>query len=231
MVTRTSSMRIAFYGSGETVRELKERVIRDGLPAATDDDIVDDLIRFANARGIELAGLIESAVTAAARVDALLSSHSGKAQTTMADYTRSVSPIAQRWVIEELAKIVLGTGSFQRLDIARPGIDEASPLAGSVIIERDVKSGRRWTQERRFAFASIENYAQWAVLRLRDHQTVSDLCRCQLEECQRFFLAVDSGKSGGRTRRTYCSDEHMLEKHRKTSAARVARSRARRKGK
>lgn len=221
-------MRVAFYGAGETVMELRSRVLLDGVCAATEDEIVDDLIRFANAKGIEFAGLIDSAVRAAARVDALLSAASGNVQSGLADHTRSISPIVQTWVIEELAKVVAGTGSFQRLDLARPGIDEASPVSGPVVIERVVRSGRRWVQERRFAFASIEDYAKWIVLHLRDHERANDLCRCRLEECKRFFFAIDSG---GRKRIKYCSDECMTEQHRKTSTARVVRSRARRKGK
>ena len=53
-----------------------------------------------------------------------------------------------------------------------------------------------------------------------------DLCRCKLPRCGRFFMAVKSSK--GRTRRNYCTDEHMLEAQKATASKRASESRARR---
>ena len=50
-----------------------------------------------------------------------------------------------------------------------------------------------------------------------------DLCRCQLPCCRKFFLAVRP--SSGRARRSYCSEEHMLQAHSAGSSRRVAASR------
>jgi len=58
----------------------------------------------------------------------------------------------------------------------------------------------------------------------------ADLGRCQLPECKSFFLAPQS-KVGGRPRRRYCSEAHMLEVHNRDAARRVRKSRRAKRGK
>ncbi len=52
-----------------------------------------------------------------------------------------------------------------------------------------------------------------------------DLCRCRLEDCQQFFLAIR--QSTGRPRRDYCSVEHLNAAHNRDSAERVRAHRER----
>jgi hypothetical protein len=221
-------MRIAFYATRETVSALGARMLTDRVPAVSDRDLVGDLLEFANAKGPALDSTIAHAISAAASTDQLLTNASGNKHTAIADYTRETAPIVQRWAAAELAKIVTGKGSFERLDSARPGVGADSPFNGPIVIERIVGGARRPRAERRYSFLSLEEFAQWTLLRIRDRAIATRLCRCHFEDCQHFFLAIDSG---GRVRRKYCSDKCLDEYYRKTSAERVAKSRARRKGK
>lgn len=220
-------MILAFYATGERASDLKRRLLAT-VSATTERALLDDLLRLVNARGTELAGIIDGAVAAASQTDAVLAAASGTAQTVMADYTRSMAPVLQQWAADELAKVVSGRGAFQRYDSARPGVTEGTVVDGPIVIESVVNTARAPTTERRFAFESLGSYVQWAAIWLRERQREQEieLCRCRLEECGRFFFAIDSG---GRTRRTFCSEDHMQEQHRKTSAERVARSRANRR--
>jgi len=221
-------MRIAFGAPGDTILGLTGRMLAERVPAVTEKDLVSDLLEFANAKGARLESLIAAAIAASALGDKRLSELCGYTQTILADHTREVALIVQRWVAEELAKIVSGRGTFSRLDAARPGVDADSAIEGPIVVERIVRAARHPRAERRYSFASLEAFAQWALLRIRDHAIAARLCRCHFEDCQRFFLAIDSG---GRVRRKYCSDDCLDEYHRRTSAARVAKSRANRKGK
>lgn len=220
-------MKPAFYAAGERVTELKRRLM-ETAPATTEHDLAADLLRLVNARGAELAGLVDGAVAAAAQVDVLLSAASGRAQSVMADYTRQTTPFVQQWAAGELAKVVDGRGTLLRVDAARPGVTDTSAIEGPLVVERIVGGMKSPRTERRFAFAGIHDFAQWAVLWLQQRHRAQEveLCRCRLEECGRFFFAIESG---GRTRRTFCSEDHMQEHHRKSSAERVARSRANRR--
>ena len=57
----------------------------------------------------------------------------------------------------------------------------------------------------------------------------SDLCRCKLAECGRFFLAIKPPT--GRPRRDYCCEEHLEAAREKSSVDRVRAFRAREKAK
>lgn len=46
-----------------------------------------------------------------------------------------------------------------------------------------------------------------------------DLCRCRLEQCEQFFLAIRPAM--GRPRRDYCCKEHLAMTHNRDSAERV----------
>lgn len=46
-----------------------------------------------------------------------------------------------------------------------------------------------------------------------------DLCRCKLEECQKFFLTIR--RPSGRPRRDYCCKEHLKTDHNRDAAGRV----------
>ncbi len=46
-----------------------------------------------------------------------------------------------------------------------------------------------------------------------------DLCRCRLEQCEQFFLAIRPPM--GRPRRDYCCKEHLAMTHNRDSAERV----------
>jgi hypothetical protein len=226
MATRSIPVNLAFYATGERVSDLKRRIVTT-VPATTERDLLDDLLRLVNARGSELAGVIDGAVAAAARSDAVLAGFVTPA-TILADYTRETAPLLQQWAAGELAKIASGRGAFERFDIASPGITDGSEVDGPIVIESIMGMPRSPTTERRFAFASLGTYVQWSVLLLREQQRAKqvELCRCRLDECGKFFFAIDSG---GRTRRTFCSEDHMQDHHRKSSAERVARSRANRR--
>jgi len=52
-----------------------------------------------------------------------------------------------------------------------------------------------------------------------------DLCRCRLEECQAFFLAIR--QATGRPRRDYCCEEHLNAAHNRDSTDRVRAHRKR----
>lgn len=52
-----------------------------------------------------------------------------------------------------------------------------------------------------------------------------DLCRCRLEECQQFFMAIR--QPTGRPRRDYCSEEHLNTAHNRDSVDRVRAHRER----
>jgi hypothetical protein len=64
------------------------------------------------------------------------------------------------------------------------------------------------------------DYAEWLLLTKYSDR----LCRCQLDTCGRFFLAVTLPE--GRTPKKYCSSEHREQKLKGEGAERVAASRA-----
>lgn len=70
-------------------------------------------------------------------------------------------------------------------------------------------------------------YSLW-LLFADSMQFGRDLRICQLNECRRFFLVVR--QAAGRPRDTYCSDEHLVEAHRRQVRKRVAEHRARKAG-
>ena len=219
----TRPLRFALYTPDESVAALRHRVAKAGVPAVTRDDLVEDLLRFANARGVAFRALIDDALEEWARkVDAALSAGSGVAQTGLFDYMRETAPIVQAWVRDELVSIFMGDrGPMLRLDAARPGVSAASPIDGPVVMESLVRG--RTLQH--FAFRSLEDFAQWAVTQVRDpaQPYAAALCRCRWEECGDFFTAIDSAT---RTRRLFCKDGHMKLHHKKDAALRVAASRA-----
>jgi hypothetical protein len=207
MATKANQgIRVAFRAHGEDVAKLEKRMLAD-LPAVSDQELIDDVLHFANATGAEFAGLIANAVEVATRLDAALSAASGVAQSPNSDYTREVAPAIQTWLRKELTKLI-------------DGVPARVETIGPIVIFEHLDGGRR------YAFRSLEEYAHWVVAKLRSgNLPTSELCRCKLEECQRFFLVIDSGT---RPRRSYCSQEHMEAHHKKTSSERVARSRRQR---
>jgi hypothetical protein len=207
MATRADrGIRVAFRAHGEDVADLEKRMLAD-LPAVSDQELFDDVLRFTNATGAEFAGLTANAVEAARRLDVALSAASGVAQSTNSDYTREVAPAIQAWLRKKLTKLIDGVP------------DRIEAIVPTLIFE-GLDGGRR------YAFKSLEEYAHWVVAKLRSGSLpMGELCRCKLEECQRFFLLIDSGT---RPRRSYCSQEHMEAHHKKTSSERVARSRRQR---
>jgi hypothetical protein len=209
---------VSFYAFSEGLSALERRI--DGQPALTDAGLIDALLAFANATAAELAHFTNAAVAAAAHVDATLSAVSGNPQTTMADHTRQLAPIVHGWVRDELSKIATGRGAFTRLDSGRPKVTEDSVVPGPLVVERLTGLGRAGRIERRYAFATLENYAQWSVLLAR--RLGVDICRCRLATCRKYFIA-ESTK--GRIRRTYCTPAHMEAAQKLTASDRVMASR------
>ncbi len=75
---------------------------------------------------------------------------------------------------------------------------------------------------------ALTSYITWQLYqaRLSAGHFPGDLCRCQLDSCQRFYFALDRvDAQGGRPPTKFCSREHMLVRHAQTSAERVARHR------
>ena len=79
--------------------------------------------------------------------------------------------------------------------------------------------------------ADLEAAIGYALLLLLDPTRGygSDLCRCKLAECGRFFLAIKPPT--GRPRRDYCCEEHLEAAREKSSVDRVRAFRAREKAK
>jgi hypothetical protein len=55
---------------------------------------------------------------------------------------------------------------------------------------------------------------------------VGSVCQCKLESCGKFFIAM---RTGGMTRRLYCTREHMEQAHQATASTRVRNSREKRR--
>lgn len=215
-------LRIGFYSPIETVTGLKQR-LQSSVPAVTRSDLVSgDLLGFANATGVAFTGLIDCVVEVWRKFDSAITAMTGQSQDTTAQHIKDIAPIVQRWVRDELAKVLAGKrGPMLRLHAARPGFDVAAPLPGPLVLETIA----RGLTEQRFAFSRLEDFAQWGVTQMRDpaQPYAASLCRCHLEECPNFFMAIDSG---GRKRRKYCCDECMTSHHDKDAARRVRESRA-----
>ena len=79
--------------------------------------------------------------------------------------------------------------------------------------------------------ADLEAAIGYALLLLLDPTRPygSDLCRCKLAECGRFFLAIKPAT--GRPRRDYCCAEHLEAAREKSSVDRVRAFREREKAK
>ena len=79
--------------------------------------------------------------------------------------------------------------------------------------------------------ADLEAAVGYALLLLLDPSRAygSDLCRCKLAECGRFFLAIKPPT--GRPRRDYCCAEHLEAAREKSSVDRVRAFREREKAK
>ena len=79
--------------------------------------------------------------------------------------------------------------------------------------------------------ADLEAAIGYALLLLLDPTRGygSDLCRCKLAECGRFFLAIKPPT--GRPRRDYCCEEHLEAAREKSSVDRVRAFREREKAK
>lgn len=123
------------------------------------------------------------------------------------------------------------------------------PLPGSAV-KRLMASARHVTITP-FDFDARNNsllykfgYRNWAAIysyevlniyaaRLAGADFPGDLRRCQLDDCDKPFFFVSDLRPdpsvGGKPPTKYCSREHMLARHAKTSAERVARHRARQK--
>lgn len=76
---------------------------------------------------------------------------------------------------------------------------------------------------------SLESLLGYTVLLLLDDQRGFgvDLKRCSLTECGLFFFSSDRTKETGKPRERFCSNDHMFEAHRRTSASRTRKYRAR----
>jgi hypothetical protein len=82
----------------------------------------------------------------------------------------------------------------------------------------------------RYLPESIEAAISYGVLLMVDTERPyrRDLKRCCLPACSRYFFSSDSPAATGRDRVLYCSRDHMIERHKSTSAERTRRWRERR---
>jgi hypothetical protein len=208
-----NSAAFAFYSGLEQIREVRRRVAATTLPM-TEASLVAEVLTFANADSLGLAGFIQPVITAAQRTDAALSALSGNVQTILADHTRDSAPWLQQRVRALLDRVVAGDESIERIEAARPNV-EHWPLAEPVVFEKI--SGA--STERRYAFANITDFAQWSLSVIADPKRphARNVHRCQLETCPRFFLSD--------TRSKFCGDECMDRAQKKTASARVMKSR------
>jgi hypothetical protein len=96
---------------------------------------------------------------------------------------------------------------------------------GLVLVPVWIESGK--TLRLRFAVLADElpGVLHYALSLLLDEEFGAQLCRCELPECGRFFLAAIARARGRRPGRTYCSVEHMTLAHDQSAARRVARAR------
>jgi hypothetical protein len=193
----------------------------DGV-SMEDSDIVEDLLRFANASGAVFDQIVEQAMCEARKVDSVLSA-SSEPQTILADLVRETAPMIQSWARRELKK-TLARESFERLDAMR-GVSKKSPIDGPITIERILPRNR---VDRRVAFSGLEQFGQWAIALIRNpnRRFAKLLCQCRLTECGNYFTAITSGT---RPRRNYCTDEHMKLAHKRDAPRRVAKSRAKKR--
>ena len=217
---------VAFFGSAESMMEIARRVAAQerGL---TDEQVIANLLRFANSAGPELSHFIGGAVLAAAEVDDAARSEAvgGERQTHLADNVRKDAPSIHAWVQRELGKIARRLGCFQRLHEGRPGITSESPVQGPVVFERIINPGPSSETERRLAFSSLDDFAEWAMELARGPSFSRRICQCHLESCRRFFL-IPKRSSGGRPRDKFCAEPCMKEAHENTTLERVEASRA-----
>ncbi len=221
MVTKRR-LSIAFYGHTERLADIERRLDAASARWGDEGDLIDDLILFVNARGAEFDDYVAMAVEAAEQLDSALSALSGVVQTHVADHTRAVAPVIQRWAGDELAKVVRGEKA-SRLSDARTYKASDSPVPGPITFQR--ASGPKFRTKLRHAFKSIEAFTEWGLIVAGDpaRSYHSLICQCRLDSCRQFFRAA---ATPGRTRRAFCSNEHMLKSHEQTSHERVAAKRA-----
>jgi hypothetical protein len=76
---------------------------------------------------------------------------------------------------------------------------------------------------------NLESILAYVVLLLLDEERGfgTDLKSCSLPECGLLFFSSDRTAKTGRPRERFCTEEHMHEAHRRTSAARTQRYRKR----
>jgi hypothetical protein len=143
------------------------------------------------------------------------------AQTPLAEYVRETAPGVQRWLRAELAKMGRG-GSEPSTRLISPRAPPDSPASGPLTFSRAVGVTRKPRTEFRYAFANLHHFAEWGLMVVRA-VNAKDLCQCRLPSCEDFFLAVPTD---GRTRRGFCTKEHMTEENSRTSRERMAAKRA-----
>lgn len=229
----TRSFRIGFYGPIERLGRCRARCEGPGgVPATTDRDLVDDLLRYANARGSELDDLVDGAAAGAKAVDDEIRKLSPTHTNVLEELFRTTAPRIQEWLCHELGKLIgARRNALPPLDLASvlAPADLARPLKGPIRFSTAEALGSADQMAHRYAFPSLEEFAAWCLVVLRSLHSAGDstLCRCHLRSCGRFFL-LRRGPTG-RPRSKFCSSEHMNEAHKETAAQRVAASRARRR--
>jgi predicted RNA-binding Zn ribbon-like protein len=218
--------RICFYRPNEWVRRLEKRLLAQ--PPVTEYDLVEESLRFVNAKpGAQFEAFVSNALAAWSAVNVAIESEIGTrskfeelpafAPVSNEEFLESAL-MHQEWMRQVLMSTLDAKG---RKNDAMPAYIRDRPMDGVVIFERMVGTPRRWRLERRMAFLSIRQFADWAVTLLQE-KYADRLCQCQLSICSKFFMAIETGT---RTRRLYCSDAHMKEQHTNDAKARVARSR------
>jgi hypothetical protein len=168
-------------------RDGVHRLLNGRSGAATDEQLVNALIEFANGREVELV-------------------RDGKSKELGGERA------AMQMEFSEL----LALGAEDRAKLVRKfNFDVGMALLQSLRIDLSIHYGTRGMRLGYLRdFPTLRSALQYAVMLLLDLDLPygSALCRCQLKRCGVFYLAARNPK-GGPANRHYCNPEHRSEAH------------------
>jgi hypothetical protein len=206
----------------------------EGFPPLTDSELVEQVIAFANTGSARAYGLIFTSVRLSEPMLAMFEGHAEReeASSKVAGGRLPLKDREQNALRAELSCIVAGKVTAAIHDMWRR---RASGLALLPQFAADGTRGFRYVAFETYALSPQPQLA-YALLLFLTAPFVGELCRCKLEGCGRFFLAVRPSGGRGRIIRDYCPDTDHRECANQADAVRRmrdsrARARARKQSK